>query len=68
MLIPKNHQKVIDLTAYRQKRATYTYNPEPEFIFPGDIEEHIRQGRYWGTYTPPPAPYGQTDEGQEDNA
>lgn len=55
--IPKNHEKVVDLAAYRRKRFTYTYNPEPETICTGDIEELIRQGRYWGTYTPA-APWG----------
>jgi hypothetical protein len=65
MLIPKNHKKVVNLAAYRRKRFTYQLDPGPEFLFPGDFEEHIRQGRYWGTYTPT-APYGRMDEGEED--
>ena len=30
------------------------------------FEESITQGRYWGTYTPP-ASYGQTDQGEQDD-
>jgi hypothetical protein len=66
MAISKNHRKVVNLAAYRKERFTYDFDPEPEFLFPGDIEKLIMQGRYWGTYTQM-APYGQTDEGQEDN-
>jgi hypothetical protein len=50
--------KVIDIKEWRARKKNYPLDDFPEWVVSNDdIEKLTKQGRWIGTYTPPP-PYG----------
>ena len=65
MAISKENKKVIELPAYRRKPVPYEIDSGPGLISSALIEELVREGKWLGTYSPPP-PYGLQKENDED--